>query len=52
MTTGDDFTTLRDYFEQQLARLALVLDPPGLLVLGDAVEVEGRLFGSEASADG
>jgi len=46
--SGDDFTTLRDYFEQRLARLppqarlVLVLDPPGLLRLGETVEVEGR----------
>lgn len=47
MRSGDDFTTLRDYFERRLARLppkarlALVLDPPGLLELGETVEVEG-----------
>jgi hypothetical protein len=40
--------SLSDYFEQCLsrlppqARLALVLDPPGLLGLGETVEVEGR----------
>lgn len=42
------FSTLRDYFDQQLARLppparrVLVLDPPGLLALGETVDVEGR----------
>ncbi|MBL7062640.1 MAG: hypothetical protein ISS49_00345 [Anaerolineae bacterium] len=40
--------SLYDYFDQCIshlppqARLALVLDPPGLLGLGEAVEVEGR----------
>ena len=40
--------SLYDYFEQRLARLpsqarlAFVLDPPGLLGLGEALEVEGR----------
>ena len=40
--------SLYDYFEQRLARLpsqarlAFMLDPPGLLGLGEALEVEGR----------
>ena len=44
----DRFSTLREYFERQLARQpaqaqrVLVLDPPGLLGLGETVEVEGR----------
>jgi len=48
VTSEESFSTLRDYFEQQLARLppqarlALVLDPPGLLDPGEAVDVEGR----------
>lgn len=42
------FSTLRDYFDHQLtllppqAQRVLVLDPPGLLALGETVEVEGR----------
>ena len=48
MSPECDFTTLYDYFEQKLAqlpsqaRLALVLDPPGLLRLGEAIEIEGQ----------
>ena len=48
MVASQDVATLRDYFEQRLAempaqaRLALVLDPPGLLALGQEVEVAGR----------
>lgn len=48
MTFEGNLTTLRTYLEQRLARLppqarlAFVLDPPGLLDLGEAVEVEGR----------
>jgi len=40
--------TLYDHFERLIAhlppqaRLALVLDPPGLLGLGETVDVEGR----------
>ncbi len=42
------FSTLQDYFDHQLtllprqAQRVLVLDPPGLLGLGEAVDVEGR----------
>jgi len=48
MSSMGDLTTLYDYFEQQLARLplqarlTLVLDPPDLLRLGEAVELEDR----------
>jgi len=46
--TKDLPATLLDYFERRLAglpsqaRLAFVLDPPGRLALGEAVEVAGR----------
>ena len=48
MTPQDYPATMHDYFERCLARLpsqarlALVLDPPGLLELGETVEVRGQ----------
>jgi len=48
MTRQDYPATLYEHFERLIAhlppqaRLALVLDPPGLLGLGETVEVEGR----------